>query len=385
MKPTPLLFLSDSPYLPTGLARITKDLASLCSQLPEFRVGALGRGGIGTSKLPFATYSFPEPEQWGEMWLESAWDDFAGAERGIILTIWDMSRLDWFATPRIEGRLQKFLMSGRFQKWAYVPIDHYGIGGKLTSICADTLRGFDRILAYTLFGKQVLEDTLGREVDWMPHGINGDVFQPRERAAGRLFLGARDDEELVGCVMSNQSRKDWGTAFGAIAGMVTSSRKFWLHTDVFNRYWNLLALAKDFGVEPSIILTTGDLTSEQLGYCYSACNVTFLPSLGEGFGYPIVESLACGVPVVHGNYGGGVELIPEKDWLVEKVGERLDGQWNCVRPVWSPADWAKKLDWVLTQYGDGSYRDMCVNAVSHLDWKQLWPSVWKKWMLDGLK
>src|SRR6266571_4659649 len=133
MRPTPLLFLSDSPFLTTGLARITKDLACLVSTLPEFRVGCIGRGGIGTSKLPFATYSFSESDQWGETWIESVWEDFAGSSNGIIMTVWDLSRLNWLARPRMGGRLQEFLQSGRFKKWAYVPVDHYGIGGKLTS------------------------------------------------------------------------------------------------------------------------------------------------------------------------------------------------------------------------------------------------------------
>lgn len=387
MRAVPLLFLSDSPYLPTGLARITKDLASLASQLPEFRVGVMGRGGIGTSKLPFPTYSFPETEQWGEGWLPSVWEDFAGSAFGHILTIWDLTRLDWFARPRMGGPLQEFLTSGKFKRWGYIPVDHYGIGGKLTGMCVDTLRGFDRILAYTMFGKQVIEDSLGMgEVNWIPHGINGQVFQPREKAPGRMILGVKEDEKLIGCVMTNQSRKDWGTAFGAIAALgPNKSWKYWFHTDTFMRYWNLLALIDDFGVKDRVIVTTENFTSEQLSYLYSACDITFLPSLGEGFGYPIVESLACGVPVVTGNFAGGVELIPEPDWLVIRYTERLDTQWNCVRPVWRPQEWAKKIEWAVTQYGDGSYRDICVNSVAHLDWQKLWPSTWKKWFLEGLQ
>lgn len=386
MKPTPILFLSDSPYLHTGLSRITKDLAVHVSSLPQFRVGCLGRGGIGTSKLPFATYSFDEMNGgWGEGHIEAAWDDFAGNERGIIMTVFDLSRLDWFTRPRMGGRLQEFLESGRIQKWGYIPIDHYGVGGKLTSICADTLLGYDRILAYTIFGKQVLEDTLGKPVDWIPHGINGDAFAPRPQTAGRLMLGVRPDDKLIGCVMTNQARKDWGTAFAAMAILKTHDRKFWVHTDVPIRHWNMYALAKDFGLEQGVIFTFGgEYSSEQLSYLYSACNVTMLPSLGEGLGYPIIESLACGVPVVHTNYAGGVELIPERDWLVDSPVTRLDGQWNCVRPVLDPRKWAEKIEWVLNQYGDGSYKDYCVNSIQHLLWRNLWASCWSKFFLDGL-
>lgn len=386
MRPTPILFLSDNPALPTGLARITRDLALGVATLPEFRVGTMGRGGLGSSKLPFFNVAFDEQYQWGETLIEQVWSDFSGNVPGIIMTIWDLQRLDWFARPRMGGRLQEFLTSGRFQKWAYVPVDHYGVAQKLTSLSADTLLGFDRILAYSIFGKQVLERTLGRDVDWIPHGINGDVFKPRDKAPGRAMLNVSMDDRVIGCVMTNQARKDWGTAFGAMAAVYKPGMKFWCHTDVPIRYWNMYALAQDFGLTNSLIFTfNGDYSSEQLSYLYSACDLTMLPSLGEGLGYPIVESLACGTPVIHGDYGGGVELVPDRDWLVGQVATRLDGPSNAVRPVWSPRDWADKIEHVLAEYADGTHRDYCVNSVSHLLWKNLWPATWKKWFLDGLK
>lgn len=388
MKQIPLLFLSDSPSLPTGLARITKDLAVLTQELPQFRVGVLGRGGHGSCKLPFAQYNVHEIEQWGEEHIESVWMDFAGEEQGVIMTIWDPSRLGWFSRPRVPGRLRDFLLSGRFKKWGYFPVDSYGVGGKLTGRVEDTLRGFDRKLAYTLFGKSVLESTLGEEVDWIPHGYNPDVFQPRDRTGARMASGVGDNETLVGCVMTNQARKDWATAFGAIAYLKNQKPdlKFWAHTDTVERYWNLFALIEDFQLRDMVKLTyTGEYSSKQLSYMYSACDITFLPSLGEGFGYPIVESLACGVPVVHGAYGGGAELIPDKSWLVPSIGERLDGMWNCVRPVWNPDTWANTLSAVLDEAKGGGLVDTCVRSVEHLQWKRLWEGAWKKWLLAGIK
>lgn len=383
MKPTPILFLSDNPALPTGLGRITKDLAVHVASLPEFRVGTMGLGYPSSAKLPFFQATFPPVEQWGEGLIEGIWSNFAGSDPGIIMTIWDASRLDWFSQPRMGGQLESFLRSGRFKRWGYFPIDSYGYDDRLTGMCVDTVQGFDRVLAYTIFGKKVLQRSLGREVDWIPHGIDGDIFKPRERGPGRSLLGVPEDDLLVGCVMTNQARKDWGVAFAAIAAIKRPNRKFWFHTDATIRYWNLFALAADFGVEHNVIITTKQFSSDELSHLYSACDMTFLPS-PEGFGYPIVESLACGVPVVHGAYAGGAELVPEKDWLVNPVAERMDTQWNCLRPVWNPQHWAKQIDWCLTQHSDGTFRDTCTRAVEHLHWKNLWPSCWKKWFLEGI-
>lgn len=393
MRQTPLLFLSDNPALPSGLGRITKDLAVLTSGMPEFRVGVLGRGGTASIQLPFAQYPYPESGQWAEELVEGVWGDFSRGEPGVIMTIWDPSRLGWFAKPRMGGSLQQFLSSPNIQKWGYFPVDSYGIGGKLSGQIADTLSGYQRVLAYTLFGKQVLEETMGgAEVDWIPHGYNGDVFQPRGRVAGRTMLGVGMRDRLVGCVMTNQYRKDWGTAFGAAAHMANHSQniakniKFWFHTDSVDLNWDLRALAQDFGLTGKVILTmTGAYSSEQLSYLYSCCDVTMLPSLGEGWGLPLTESLACGVPVIHVNYGGGAEQVRAADpeWLVPYATERLEGRWNNVRPVLNPLMWANKLTWVMDDTEGGSAKDRCVGAVSHLQWKNLFP-VFKKWFLEGV-
>src|SRR6185295_13845386 len=99
MTPIPILFLGDSPHLSTGLARIGRDLSCCLTKLPQFRVGYLGRGGHGSSQLPYAQYNFPEAAQWGEHHIEQVWRDFAGDSKGVIFTIWDPSRLHWFANP----------------------------------------------------------------------------------------------------------------------------------------------------------------------------------------------------------------------------------------------------------------------------------------------
>jgi len=223
-------------------------------------------------------------------------------------------------------------------------------------------------------------------VDWIPHGYSAKLFSKREKAPGRAMLGVKEDEQLIGCVMTNQSRKAWGTCFSTWARVKKPGRKFWAHVDTAERYWNLNALAMDFGLNNGEIILTvnGDRSSEMMSYLYSACDMTMLPSLGEGFGYPIVESLACGVPVIHTHYGGGAELIPEPNWLVGVDVTRLDGLWNCVRPVLNPVKWAEKVEWVLANDCYEAMSERCVRSVEHLEWNKLWPSAWKKWFMEGI-
>ena len=384
MKPTPLLIMSDSPSQTSGLARITKDIALIAVEQPEFRVATYGRGGLGSIQLPFHQYDFAEERQWGEQTLQDVWTDFSKHKPGVLLTIWDPSRLSWLARPRMGGELGRWLRDRPFRLWGYIPVDSFGPNGRLTAYVRDTLQGFDRLLAYTLWGKQVLEDSLGREVDWLPHGYNSQVFQPYGKSAGRQLLHLPDEVPLVGMVATNQARKDWGVAFQAMAELCKHipNVRFWAHTDLLERYWSLPALIADFGLSSCVSITLSDQISNQgLAYCYSACDVTMLPSGGEGWGFPITESQACGVACVHGKYGGGVEQIPDKGCLVDPVGYRLETMWNSVRPVWDPLAWADRLHRLIEEPLEPS---VLTQAVSHLQWSNLAPQ-WAKWLKGGLK
>lgn len=389
MKQIPLLFLGDSPDLQNGLGRIGRDLSCLATSLPQFRIGYLGRGGNGSRQLPFAQYNFNELEQWGENQIERAWSDFAGNQKGIIFSIWDASRLLWFSRP--EGMedtpLRRFLTSGKFDRWGYFPIDSEGPGGKLTRLSAETIRGYQRPLAYGAYGAEVIQRSTGRAVDWIPHGIDLSAFQPRDKTAARMAMGVGKDDFVIGCLMSNQQRKDWGVAFATIHSLraIYPNLKFWVHVDVMERShaWSLLALIDDFGMGDIVRVTmSGSMNDEQLSYCYSACDLTILPSTGEGFGYSIVESMACGVPVIHGKYAGGVELIPAQAWLVEPHSWRLETIHNCVRPVYRPEDWMQHV-MSVREAGAGYTSEYCRAAVEHLDWSRLWPSAWSKFFVEG--
>lgn len=400
MKQVPILFLSDSPDLPTGLGRITRDLATLVARdLPQYRVGTYGRAGNGSKSFPWAQYNFAPTmeDQWGITNLERVWNDFAGNETGVMMTIQDPSRMFWFSQPvHEEAPISRFLNSGRIQKWGYFPIDSTGPGDQLTGICKATVARYDRVLAYTKFGSGVLSRSTGREVDWIPHGIDTSVFQPRDRKAARLAMGFKDTDLVLGVNMTNQPRKDWGLAM-TIASFLRDKHhnfKLWAHVDILDRHWSMPALIEDFGLGDRIKVTfVGNLDDEQLSYFYSACDATMLPSLGEGFGYPIAESLACGVPCFHGDYAGGAEMLPE-EWRIPVKAWRMDANhYNCVRPVFDPAEWAERIsqqfagDLRITGAWDRWPRSsgpVSRAMVEHLNWKNLWASCWKRWFEAGL-
>jgi len=387
MAPIPILLYSDNPALMTGLARITRHLAVSLSGMPDFRVGTFGRGGVTNRKLPWTQYYYPESAEWGQSYLPIVWENFAGAERGIIFTIMDAARMHWFARPQYlkqEGALKTLLQSDRFEKWGYFPIDHIAPTGTMSELGIDTVKGYDKCLAYTIFGADILSRILGKEVTWMPHGINGEIFKPRGREGVRFGLGISTKAHVIGMVATNQVRKDWGMACAIIRELIDNGYEvmFWAHVDEPLRYWNIYSLLHDYGIEDITLLTTSSqMNDEQLSFHYSMCDLTILPTAGEGFGYPIVESLACGTPCITVNYAGGAELVPRKEWLVDSVCMRLEAPVNAMRPVTTVTDWINRIEYT---FGMGDVVEECVQSVQHLDWSNL-GGVWRKWFADEAK
>lgn len=379
MTPTPIIFWSDSPSAHSGLSRICRDLVTRLQKEPEFRVAALGHNGVGSrrwTEYHWDWHGAMEPTE-----LPEVWNDFAGDEQGIIFTIHDISRMLEFACPAYtsESRLRRFLDKPPFRRWGYFPVDATGPQDRLTQSSRDTLHRYDRILAYTEWSAGVIERTIGHRPPSLPHGIDLTVFQPRDRRTARRYLlpSLTADDFLVGIVATNQARKDWGLAL-AVCGLLAMrvpNLRVWIHTDEQVRAWSIPALIADFGLQGRCILT-GPMTDEELSYGYSACDVTIAPG-SEGWGFPLVESMACGVPAIHGNYGGGAELIPE-ELLVQPREYRIDGPWNCIRPVYKPEDWVEKI-----LYARDNPNGYLVQSAARFAWNEIWPK-WLQWFKEGL-
>jgi glycosyltransferase involved in cell wall biosynthesis len=417
--PIPILLMSDAPDQHSGLARITRDLASILCGQPEWRVGTYGWLGTGSSRLPWTQYHIRGG--WGEADFPAVWDEFSQGKPGVVLSVWDLHRIVWLARPDMltEGELRKWLTDARAHRmrlWSYIPIDATGPGDRLTAMARETLLGIDRILAYSPWAADVVRRTIGdaeadkRGVSWMPHGL-GDTWTP----ASSPTMAISDNEystnstvsdvpstipvdlepqegggshaggPVIGVVATNQARKDFGLWAAVAAGLrqVRPDVRWWVHTDAILRHWNLAALIEDFRLHDIVEVTLPQLTDAEMAERYRKCSLT-LAVAPEGFGYPIFESIACGVPCLHVSYAGGASIMKTcglEQALVSPETMRLEGEHNYLRPVHSPELWVEYILDLLEQLPleDG----MLTGRVDHLRWSKLkWP--WRRWFRDGI-
>jgi len=392
--PVPILLLSDCPSQTSGLARVTRDLATLLSSMPEFRVATLGLQGSGSRYLPFTTYHM-FPGEFGEASLPMVWDEWSGGEAGIVMVVWDASRVLWLARPEFceDQTTREWLIDARrrkFKLWLYSPFDSTGPGNRLTTLVREVLLGVDRVLVPSPWALGIVRNTIGqveaekRGADWLPHMLNTRTFAPSP-----ISIDASDASHVtrIGVVATNQTRKDWGcvaTVCAALTERLKGNVCFWWHCDTDMRHWNLHALISDFQLGEYVELTSPPVTDAWLVEQYRQCDLTFLPS-SEGFGYPLFESLACGVPVVHGDYAGGGSLMSAfglNHLLVRPYTWRLEGVHNCIRPVYRPEDFVDRI-MELLESGHPLRSELLRGSVEHLSSMKLGVT-WKRWLKEGL-
>lgn len=70
------------------------------------------------------------------------------------------------------------------------------------------------------------------------------------------------------------------------------------------------------------IVFAGNLTDEELINIYKKASMLIFPSIYEGFGLPIVEAMACGVPVITSNTTACVETAGDAAFLVNPLSLR---------------------------------------------------------------
>ena len=145
------------------------------------------------------------------------------------------------------------------------------------------------------------------------------------------------------------------------------------HDRFYGCYDELLSLSRELGLEDRVSFT-GFVPNEDLVVLYNAATLLVLPSFDEGFGLPVVEAMACGLPVAASRRGSLPEVLgsagalfdPEQAGeiaaavrrLLDDPGEREDLRREGLKRVrqfsWSAA--ARQAVRLLEEVGDGSRR-----------------------------
>jgi teichuronic acid biosynthesis glycosyltransferase TuaC len=159
------------------------------------------------------------------------------------------------------------------------------------------------------------------------NGVDIERFQPMGREDARRKLEMPEDSEIVVAVGNLVPVKGHEFLIPAIARLVARHPKIRLYIVGEGVAREALeAMARKAGVQDRVFFV-GRKPNEELKHWYSAADVSCLASSREGWANVLLESLACGTPVVATRVWGTPEIIssPELGVLVDQSAESIAG------------------------------------------------------------
>ena len=314
-QPVRVLWVSDSPLVASGFGRVTREITTRLAQVPGLEVACLGWGYDGwpydRSRFPLVIYPSPGPAQ-DAVNLERVISDFTPH---VVITLGEIWMLDWLHTHPVRPKF----------KWiGYFPLD----GGPFYPPWETMLKNVDELVTTSEFGRQIFQDGLpSRRIHVIYHGVDTAVFRPlpeRERLKSHERIRGKF---VVGCVARNQPRKNIPALVKAFAQLSAriEDLHLYLHMNPCDVGYDLVTLLHRYRLQGRADVSGPDfslhesLADEQLNRLYNLFDVMVLPSTGEGFGLPIIESFAAGVPVMATDYSACSELVRGRGELVRML------------------------------------------------------------------
>jgi glycosyltransferase involved in cell wall biosynthesis len=313
----PLVVAGNSPWAGTGYGQ---QIAQLAPQLVAdgYDVALAANYGLQGAKLEWDGIPIYPPgfDVWGNDTIgPNSRTHFAG-RRGWVITLFDV----WVAKGPSWGEMNVA---------SWVPVDHVPTPPKVVEFFTTT--GAQPI-AMSEFGERQLAKS-GLDPLYAPHGIDTDVFRPGipdiNGTATRDVLGVPDDAHVTLMVAANKGvyppRKSFPQALLAFSRFARNHDDAYLvlHTERFGMADGLQLdrLIEACGIPEDRVSFTDQyayrigLPQPVLAAIYNAADVLLAPSMGEGFGIPVVEAQACGTPVIVSDFSAQPELVGS-GWLV---------------------------------------------------------------------
>jgi glycosyltransferase involved in cell wall biosynthesis len=188
-----------------------------------------------------------------------------------------------------------------------------------------SVRRADRVIAVSESTKGDVVRLLGvapEKVAVVYHGVENE-FRPLDQGAEMDEFRARVrlPERFILCFGTLEPRKNLATLIAAYALLRKESRlphKLVIAGGKGWRFEHVFAAVDEAGLQDDVLFP-GYVPSDEQPMWYNAAEVFAYPSLYEGFGFPPLEALACGTPVVASNRSSLPEVVGDAGLLVDPL------------------------------------------------------------------
>ncbi len=208
--------------------------------------------------------------------------------------------------------------------------------------CTEALRSAAAVISVDSLMADIAVDlgTPRERVHVIPNGVDMEFFSPKDRTDARRQLGLPVEGRLLVTVAHLKAGKGHGEVIHALARLPADVRLVIVGGEVVRGYRReALALAERLGLRDRVILA-GKQPYERVPLYLSAADASVLASWREGCPNVVLESIACGTPVVATRVGAVPDLVtpgvsgvivPLRD--VEALAEALR---DTLSRTWSP-------------------------------------------------
>jgi len=343
-----IVYISDFDMIGSGYMQLS---IALCRELAErgYKVTALGIGYQGAEhNWPFSI--IPVRQSQSMMVIRAMWQN--------LLYLAQSGQHDQIEAVVValdipyQARIQE-MMQGPMRKpmVGIFPVE----SGPLISSWAAPVAAMDEKLVISQFGLAAMKES-GVEGTFLPLGLDTEAWRPpstAERAALRESLGFSSDQFVVLTVADNQERKNLWAAMETVRLLSQDIDAQWIAvTRVHSPYgWRIDELAIDMKIVDRVMTFDRGLAFDRLWTLFAVADAFLLPSKAEGFCMPLIEAMACGLPVV----ATDCTAVPEQIWDDYPVNtiprgfpiaveyRNIDVWGNSMRSWASPSDARDKL------------------------------------------
>ncbi|MDJ0839299.1 MAG: glycosyltransferase family 4 protein [Acidobacteriota bacterium] len=220
-------------------------------------------------------------------------------------------------------------------RWVPItPIDHEPAPARVLARLHEAYHA----ITFAPYGHREL-DRLGIDNTYIPHTVDAGIFYKRDKAECRRFLEIPEDIFLFGMVAANGTnppRKGFQHVLDAFKRFHDKHPKsgLYIHThfereggfdiDGYARYLGIADALYTMDDYQMMMLADWDVMAR----VYSAFDAKLLPSENEGFGVPIIEAMACEVPVIATDFTAMRDLVEDgvTGYQLKLRGKRFTNQ-----------------------------------------------------------
>ncbi len=261
---------------------------------------------------------------------------------------------------RMAGRLAGTpVVIGSERNTDYLPKKRHVLAYRLTRGCVDLT------IANSRAGAQFNSKTYGQPIaDYrvVYNGVDTERFKPQDKTAARAGLGIAASNHVVGVFASFKPQKNHAMALRAFARVLLSfpdARLLLVGDQLYGNmngtadyHSRMEALIDELGIRQHCMFL-GNRSDVEL--IYPACDVTVLSSWYEGTPNVLLESMACGVPVVATNVSDNSYVVKEGETGCVVELEDEEGMARRIEQLLTDAERRREMgqkarDWMATEF-----------------------------------